>query len=124
MKAVHNDRKIWKVGNYNGGTSSVIAITDASPMQKFYVKEHYPESQVLLCSDMIECIKAVASGKATCTFISSDTYYSYRNELDNIGEFGISNTGYEVYVSLACRKDDVRMYSFMKRVFPVCRITK
>ena len=106
---------MFHMGNYNGGTSSVIAITDASPMQKFYVKEHYPESQVLLCSDMIECIKAVASGKATCTLISSDTYYSYRNELDNIGEFGISNTGYEVYVSLACRKDDVRMYSFMKK---------
>ena len=47
--------------------------------------------------------------------LSSDTYYSYRNELDNIGEFGISNTGYEVYVSLVCRKDDVRMYSFMKK---------
>lgn len=44
-----------------------------------------------------------------------DTYYAYRNEFDNLSDLNISNTGYEVPVSLVTRRDDVQMYSFLKK---------
>lgn len=96
-------------------STSVIAITDASPTQQFYVEEHYAESETLKCESMAECIRAVISGKATCTLLSSDVYYANRNEFESLGDFAISNTGYEVSVSFATRKEDIDMYSFMKK---------
>lgn len=102
-------------GVYNEDTSSVIAVTDANPMQQFYVKEHYPDSQIVKCGSMKECIKTVVSGKATGTLICSDTYYAYRNELEDMADFGINNTGYDTAVSFAVRRDDIETLTFLKK---------
>lgn len=102
-------------GVYNEETSSVIAITDTNPMQQFYVKEHYPDAQIVKCGSMKECIKTVVSGKATGTLICSDTYYAYRNELEDMADFGINNTGYDTAVSFAVRRDDIETLTFLKK---------
>ena len=102
-------------GVYDEDTSSVIAITDTNPMQQFYVKEHYPDAQIVKCGSMKECIQAVVTGKATGTLICSDTYYAYRNELEDMADFGINNTGYDTAVSFAVRRDDIETLTFLKK---------
>ena len=100
---------------YDETTPSVIAILENSPMQQFYAKEHFSESKTIPCGSMEECLKAVLSGEATCTLMCSDTYYAYRNDFEEMSRLNISNTGYEVPVSFATRRDDVQMYTFMKK---------
>ncbi|MDD7729762.1 MAG: GGDEF domain-containing protein, partial [Clostridia bacterium] len=102
-------------GQYDENPTSVIAITDESATQQFYVEEHYSDSEVLRCESMADCIRAVIEGKATCTLMCSDVYYANRNEFESLGDFSITNTGYETTVSFATRKEDIDMYSFMKK---------
>ncbi len=100
---------------YDTDTTSSIAVIENSPFQQFCVQEHFPDAEIITCKSRQECVDAVESGKAKCTLMSSDTYYAYRNEFDNLSDLNISNTGYEVPVSLVTRRDDVQMYSFLKK---------
>ncbi|MGN0466971.1 MAG: diguanylate cyclase domain-containing protein [Lachnospiraceae bacterium] len=108
-------------GNYGDDVASMIAITDESPTQQFYVKEHfyakqnYGKTEILTCDSMEDCIRAVLSGKASCTLMSSDLYYANRNKFDDLGDFIISNTGYDTSVGFATKKDNIEMYSFMRK---------
>lgn len=100
---------------YDTDTTSSIAVIENSPFQQFCVQEHFPDAEIITCKSRQECVDAVESGKAKCTLMSSDTYYAYRDEFDNLSDLNISNTGYEVPVSLVTRRDDVQMYSFLKK---------
>lgn len=100
---------------YNEKTTSVIAVEKDNPLQKFCVQEHFPDAKMITYKTRQECVDAVDSGKATCTLMCSDTYYAYRNEFENLSNLNISNTGYEVPISFATRRDDVQMYSFLKK---------
>lgn len=102
-------------GAYREDISSVIAVTDASSTQQFYVKEKYPEAEMLFCDSMQACIRAVVSGEATATLMSSELYYAYRNEFEDLEELTLSNTGYEIPIGFAVKKGDISMYSFMKK---------
>lgn len=101
--------------NYDADKTSVIAIEENSPLQQFCVREHFPDAKLVKCKSRQECVDAVDSGKANSTLMCSDTYYAYRNEFDNLSDLNISNTGYEVPISFAARRDDVQMYSFLKK---------
>lgn len=100
---------------YDTDTTSSIAVIENSLFQQFCVQEHFPDAEIITCKSRQECVDAVESGKAKCTLMSSDTYYAYRNEFDNLSDLNLSNTGYEVPVSLVTRRDDVQMYSFLKK---------
>ena len=100
---------------YDEETTSSIAVIEDSPLQQFCVQEHFPDAEIVLCKNRKECMDAVESGRASCTLMCSDTYYAYRNEFENLSDMNISNTGYEVPVSFVTRRDDVQMYSFLKK---------
>ena len=100
---------------YDDETSSVIAVVEKNPLQQFCVQEHFPDSEIVLCDSIEDCLDTVSSGKATCSLISSDTYYAYRNEFESLSHLNISNTGYQIPVSFATRRDDVQMYTFLKK---------
>lgn len=100
---------------YNKDTSSVIALTKGNPIQQFCAKEHYPDSKTVFYDNIQDCLQAVSSGEATCTLMCSDVYYAYRNDLGHLSEFSISNTGYDVPVSFATRRDDTEMYRILKK---------
>ena len=100
---------------YDDETTSSIAVIKDSPLQQFCVQENFPDAEIIFCKDREECIDAVESGRASCTLMCSDTYYAYRNEFENLSDMNISNTGYEVPVSFVTRRDDVQMYSFLKK---------
>ena len=84
-------------------------------LQRFCAQEYFPDSEIVFCRNREECLEKVSSGKATCTIMSSDTYYAYRNELENLSQLNIFNTGYKVPVSFATRRDDVEMYRLLKK---------
>ena len=100
---------------YDKDTSSVAAVLESSPLARFAVMENFPDSEIKFYQSLDACIKAVDSGEATCLLMCSDTYYAYRNELEDLAHLNISNTGYEVPISFAVRRDDVQMYNFLKK---------
>ncbi len=100
---------------YDKEKTSVIAIVKDSPIQQFCVQEHYPDAKVIMCDNIQECVDAVDSGEATCMLMCSDTYYAYRNALEKVSQLNISNTGYDVPISFATRRNDVQMYTFLKK---------
>lgn len=102
-------------GAYDSDKTSTIAIVENSPVQQFCVQEHFPDSQIISCQNIQECLDAVDSGEASCTLMCSDTYYAYRNEFENLSHLNISNTGYDVPISFATRRDDVEMLRFLKK---------
>lgn len=101
--------------NYDAEKTSIIAVVEDSPLQQFCVQEHYPKAKAVYFKNMQECLDAVDAGKVTCTLMCSDTYYAHRNEFENMSRLNISNTGYEVPISFAVRREDVQMYSFLKK---------
>ena len=102
-------------GNYDSDKTSIIAVEENSPLQQFCVEEHFPNAKIVVCKSRQDCLDAVDSGKANSTLMCSDTYYAYRNDFDNLSDLNISNTGYEVPISFATRREDVQMYSFLKK---------
>lgn len=102
-------------GSYQQDKSSTIAVLKNSSIQSFCVKEHFPDSKLIYCKNIQECLDAVTSKEASCTMLCSDTYYAYRNDFEEMSNLNISNTGYEVPISFAVRRDDVNMYSFIKK---------
>lgn len=102
-------------GNYDEDKTSIIAVEENNPLQRFCVEEHFPDAKIVSCKSRQECVDAVDSGRANSTLMCSDTYYAYRNEFENLSDLNISNTGYEVLISFAARRDDVQMYSFLKK---------
>lgn len=102
-------------GDYGEKTSSVIAVVESSPIQRFCAQEHFPDSRVVYYKDLEECLKAVKSGNATCTLLGSDSYYAYRNEFGALSDLNISNAGYEVPIAFAARRGDSEMFNFLKK---------
>ena len=56
--------------SYDEHTYDIIAVT-ARPVQSVYAKIYYPESDLLVKGSGVECVRAVESGQATCTFVTS-----------------------------------------------------
>lgn len=102
-------------GAYDEETTSVMAVVKNNPLQQFCVQEHFPESEIVYYDGMEDCLNAVLTGDATCVLMCSDTYYAYRNEFESLERLNISNTGYEVPISFATRRNDIPMYRFMKK---------
>lgn len=102
-------------GVYDEKTTSRIAIAQDSSLQQFAVQERFPDAEIVSCKDRRESVESVVSGEASCTLMTSDTYYAYRNEFEKLSNLNITNTGYEVPVSFAVRRDDIAMYGFMKK---------
>lgn len=102
-------------GEYDSSKDMVIAVSDKSALQQFYVKVHYPNAHIVKCSSVKECIQAVQSNQASCTLLSSDIYYAYRNGFDKAANLNISDTGFEAPISFAVKKENIMMYDFMKK---------
>ena len=65
--------------------------------------------------DKDACIKAVIKGDATATLLTTDTYYAYRHELNDLEDCNLINTGFVVPVGFAVARNNINMYSFMKK---------
>ena len=100
---------------YDKDTSSVIAVVQSSPLNRFAALENYPDAKIVYYQTLEDCVNAVDSGEATCTLMCSDTYYAYRNELENLTNLNMTNTGYEVPISFAVRRDNVELYNILKK---------
>ena len=102
-------------GVYDEETTAIMAVVKNNALQRFCVQEHFPDAEIVYYDRMEECLDAVLAGKAACVLMCSDTYYAYRNEFEALDRLNISNTGYEVPISFATRRNDIPMYRFMKK---------
>lgn len=101
-------------GNYNDDTTTTIAAARKNSLQQFFIRTYYPNAKIITVDDVNDCIKAVLSGQAKSTVLSSDTYYANRNTLENLDECDIINTGFSAPIGFAVRKGNIAAFSFMK----------
>lgn len=102
-------------GDYNSSkTPSAIAAATDNSMQQFFIKAYYPNAKIIQADDLQDCVQAVLNGRATCTIISSDTYYANRNLVDGMESCNILNTGYSAPVGFAVKKGNLAALSFLK----------
>ncbi len=57
-------------GDYTESTISKFAVNENNRMQFYYVKSNFPDSQIVLCSSIEDCLKSVLDGKANCTTLN------------------------------------------------------
>ena len=57
-------------GEFTDETTATIAVNENNRMQYYYVKEHYPNAQILLYPSIEDCLRAVMSGEAGCTTLN------------------------------------------------------
>lgn len=100
---------------YEKDEIGTLAVVENSPIQRFCAEEYFPDVEYLYFSSTAECLKAVKNGKADCTLVCSDRYYAYRNEWETLSELKMSNTGYDVPISFAVRRDDIEMYRLIQK---------
>ena len=102
-------------GDYTAKTTSIISVAKNSPLQKYVAHEHYPKAKIVECADKDACVKAVVKGEATATLLTTDTYYAYRHELNDLADCNLINTGFVVPVGFAVKRNNINMYSFMNK---------
>ncbi len=64
-KIVALDMSILYKGNYFDETIKTIAVNGTN-LDLYYCKENYPDSKLILCTDVHDCIKKIKEGKACC----------------------------------------------------------
>lgn len=101
--------------DYNSDINSRIAITDRTPMQRLYVREHHPDAELVVCDCLEDCVRAVVEEKADCTLIVSDVYYINRAKLDRLGAYRIVNIGHSVSAGFGTTRDNIDVYTFMRK---------
>ena len=57
-------------GIYSDESISTIAVNKNNLLQEFYTKYYYPDSSIILCDSVEECVEKVYSGKAGSTIIN------------------------------------------------------
>lgn len=91
--------------NAGGDVFGRVAVLKSSPVQNQYITEYHPDSEILYCDSVSECVKAVNKGNASSFVIEGNvlTYYlSDGNTLKNLKAQDISG---QIEYCFAFRKD-------------------
>jgi len=65
-----NPLEILVKGSYNEKSMETLAVASDNTLQMPFVAIYYPDSKIIRCANIEECLAAVQSGKATATVIS------------------------------------------------------
>ena len=82
------------VGEYTSATDDRIAVSAHSPIQTTYAELYYPSSEIVVCDGAEDCLKAVQSGRATCTLFTSfrSEYFLSSYKYENLSPFHLINS--------------------------------
>ena len=57
-------------GDFTEATTATFAVNENNRMQYYYIRVNYPDSDIMFCPSIEECLQAVLSGKASCTTLN------------------------------------------------------
>lgn len=91
-----------------------IAISDHSPMQKLYAQIYYPDSEIVYVGSAAECLKAIQSGKASCTLFTSfrAEFYCKKQAYRELSTIQLQNV---CSLCIAVRRGNTSLLSLINR---------
>jgi signal transduction histidine kinase/CheY-like chemotaxis protein len=92
-----------------------VAVTTDLPLQLPYVKVNYPDAKIVKCAGARECLKAVLSGRATCTVFDSAYLQLHLKNAPELRKLNLSKPYYEDSVALAVHEGDSTLLSVLNK---------
>ena len=106
LSAVYSD-------NFDSTKLDTIAVNENAVMQKVFVMENYPNSEIIELNSPEECLEAVKSGKAGCTLYNGTRIdKALTGKYDSLEDMSLGKT---IGFSIAVRKGDSVILSFLNR---------
>lgn len=101
-------------GEYNKNTTERIAITDCSPFQRNLAVKDYLKSDIYVADTPEECLEAVKSGKASCTFFDSRYAKSLlsKKKYQSLNHLALGDS---INYCIGVKKGNNVMYSLLSR---------
>ncbi|MBQ8982666.1 MAG: GGDEF domain-containing protein [Lachnospiraceae bacterium] len=95
-------------------TTEIIAVSDHSAFQLNYVTVNYPDSEIYVVDSLEDCLNAVKSGKATCTFLDSGQAEPMlsKRKFRSLNHFTL---GDEIGYCMGVKKGNNVLYSILSR---------
>ena len=91
-----------------------VAVSAGSLSIETFIKDHYPACRRVYCTDIRECLEAVASGEADCVFASSYRASDAEDYLERRRLYSVP-TGESMPLSFAVREADRELYFILNK---------
>ncbi len=95
-------------------TTDIIAISEQSAFQQYFVSTYYPGSEVYVADSVEDCLNAVKNGTATCTILD----YGQAESVLTKKKFRALNRlslGEEINYCMGVKKGNNQLYSLLSR---------
>ncbi|MDO4488295.1 MAG: transporter substrate-binding domain-containing protein [Eubacteriales bacterium] len=110
---VHSSVSAVYSGGFGPDKLHTIAVLKDAVLQEVLIKEEYPESTIIRCESMNDCLEMVLKGEAGCAlFNSTRTHDILNGRFSGLSEIGIGKT---VGFTFAVKKGNVALYSLLNR---------
>ena len=96
-------------------TTKRIAIDGRYPFYEFFMRENYPDSEIIKCDSLEECMEAVKDDRADCAIIDANYYYAVKNENDLLDNVVVVSSGLRIPVSFSVRSGDRELLTILNK---------
>ena len=100
---------------YVGQDTRKIAVDERYAFYELFAKENYPKAEIIRCNSLEECLQAIKDGRADCTMMDANYYYSVKNENDLLDKMVVVSTGLRLPVSFSVRSGDKELLTIINK---------
>ena len=92
-----------------------IAVPSTYDFYEIFAKEKYPAAEIVKCTDLEGCLKAVKEGRANSTLVDSNYYYAMKNTNDALDNMVVMGTGYRMGIGFSVRSGDSTLLTILNK---------
>lgn len=101
--------------SYAGRSTKKIAVDKSYSFYEIFVREYYPNAEVVKCSSLNECLQAMKYGKADCTLIDSNHYYASKDENALLDNMVVVSTGVRMPITISVGKGNRELLTILNK---------
>lgn len=101
--------------SYSGTPTKRIAVDRSYFFYEIFVKENYPNAEIVRCRNLTECLQAVRYGNADCTLMDSNYYYANKNENSLMEDMVVVSTGLRLPVTFSVRTGSRELLTILNK---------
>jgi signal transduction histidine kinase/ActR/RegA family two-component response regulator len=101
-------------GNYSGNIQQIVAIKGSS-VNKGFLKENYPEAEVIWVEDAQSCINEVTKNDNSVTFLDNYFLLNYTKQYPEISRLQVAFLPEASEVRLAVRREDTSLLTIINK---------
>ena len=106
------------VGSFKSDTMDIIT-TPGTRLGASYCHSYYPNSRIIECDSVTDCIDAVVSGDANCAIAHVSTLQNTGKNFSNSDEFVISSLNSSCDICFSCLPKDAALIKILNRGIPL-----